>query len=117
MQQCVERCVKLAAEVLGSSQEIAAQDESLQSIRACTWNALDYSNYTLADVIPWAQGLKNPEAGSGRFTSPLFADAVDTVLLDDGWQDTVDLTDPIDGKNRRVLRSVRGSQFRCSRVR
>ena len=108
LQSCVARCVKLAAEVLGGAedQQSSAQVSTApQSIRACTWNALDYNHYTLADVLPWAAGLKRSEVGAGSFTSPLFAEAVDTILLDHGWQDTNDsFTDPVDGKNRRVLR-------------
>lgn len=105
LEQCVERCVGIAAEVVGGAVDaVEPKEEEPQAIRACTWNALNYHYYKFQDVLPWLDGLKRAEAGAGRSTSPLFADALDTVLLDDGWQDSI-VIKGADGSDKRVLRS------------
>lgn len=85
----------------------------VQQLAACTWNALNYDHYTLSDVLPWLEGLKRPSSFSSDLesqrqphSSPLFSSALNTILLDDGWQDVVHFPDPVDpSKDRRGLRS------------
>lgn len=80
---------------------VDVDESSLQSLSVCTWNALNYDHYKLSDVERWLDDLKDP-----KVSSDLFASAVETVLLDDGWQDVDVFRDVVDGsKDRRAVRS------------
>ncbi|ORY54859.1 hypothetical protein BCR35DRAFT_355826 [Leucosporidium creatinivorum] len=126
LRKCTEEVVRIASEVLGGGEigkPSKGQEETIQKLSACTWNALNYDHYTLSDVLPWLEGLKRPGASpSSSFStdpslsdseshhqphsSPLFASSLSTILLDDGWQDVVHFPDPVDpAKDRRGLRS------------
>ncbi|SCV72336.1 BQ2448_3873 [Microbotryum intermedium] len=88
LEELVAECIKTAKKELGvdlaqalvNSPESTA--ESSQGVRVCTWNALGMQSYKLSDVLKWLDVLLSPSK-----SSPLFAASLDTVLLDDGWQD------------------------------
>lgn len=110
LRNLIEQCTTIATETLlapsSSSSSTSAPPPStltetqFQGLGACTWNALG-PTYTLSSVISWLTRLKNPLQ-----SSPLVSSAIDTVLLDDGWQDVITFLDPVDGvDDRRGLRS------------
>ncbi|SGZ08560.1 BQ5605_C030g10802 [Microbotryum silenes-dioicae] len=87
LEKLVAECVKVAENTLSGDLDQAMvkapkEAEPSQGVRVCTWNALGYQAYKLSDVLKWLDVLLSPST-----SSPLFAASLDTVLLDDGWQD------------------------------
>lgn len=87
----VARCVQVAGRLVDEHSVNAAQDDGspfseapeaqfdTSALRFCTWNSCG-PNYALSDVLDRLEQLKS--AGD--------LDKYDSVLLDDGWQDTTD---------------------------
>ncbi|KAK4046881.1 hypothetical protein OIV83_005777 [Microbotryomycetes sp. JL201] len=106
----LQRCISLARNVIKTQDPFWQQLETrypplepqgLQGLTVCTWNALNYDHYKESDVEQWLEGLTDETK-----TSALFSRAIETVLLDDGWQDVEVFLDTVDGsKNRRAVRS------------
>ncbi|KAM0792656.1 hypothetical protein ACM66B_002437 [Microbotryomycetes sp. NB124-2] len=112
----MQRCISLARNVIKSQDSFWQQLETryppveptqeLQGLTVCTWNALNYDHYTESDVETWLTGLFDKHK-----TSSLFSHAIETVLLDDGWQDVDHFLDTVDGsKNRRAVNSFEARQ-------
>ncbi|KDE03829.1 hypothetical protein MVLG_05713 [Microbotryum lychnidis-dioicae p1A1 Lamole] len=88
LEELVAECVETAKKALGGDLDQAMvkipspMAQFPQGVRVCTWNALGLAAYKLSDVLKWLDSLLSPST-----SSPLFAASLDTILLDDGWQD------------------------------
>uniref|UniRef100_A0A0K3CVX5 BY PROTMAP: gi/342318945/gb/EGU10900.1/ Proteophosphoglycan ppg4 [Rhodotorula glutinis ATCC 204091] n=1 Tax=Rhodotorula toruloides TaxID=5286 RepID=A0A0K3CVX5_RHOTO len=116
LQTLIERCVAAARSVLSPSTSISSPSPlasfALKPLGACTWNALSrggQTDYSATSLLSWLDSL--------RSSSSLAGEAIKTVLLDDGWQDTETYIDFSVGAGegdreqgeRRALKS-----FQCS---
>ncbi|KAK4050024.1 hypothetical protein OIO90_005214 [Microbotryomycetes sp. JL221] len=113
-QQLLDKCKNVASNVIKRQDRFWSElqnefppvndddNDELQGLTVCTWNALNYDHYKLEDVLHWLDGLLDPK----QTRNELFSSSIDTVLLDDGWQDTEIFLDVVDqSKNRRAIKS------------
>ncbi|GJN88265.1 hypothetical protein Rhopal_001230-T1 [Rhodotorula paludigena] len=93
-----------------SSSPLSSEVNEPKPLGACTWNSLPAADYSATSVLSWLDSLLSPTTSP----SPLFASAMRTVLLDDGWQDVgtfVDFDAPDqEHADRRALKS-----FQCGK--
>lgn len=101
LEAATKSAVEIAQQVLAERTHASIPervDKAPTGLTWCTWNALGPS-YKLSQVLDALDRLKSSANGS-------FARAIDTVVLDDGWQDTAEYDDPdFTAEKRRGLKS------------
>ncbi|KAM0750833.1 hypothetical protein T439DRAFT_325885 [Meredithblackwellia eburnea MCA 4105] len=116
LRQLMDRAIGAASEIwtneegsnseVKGTQQLEKQPWGPHGVTWCTWNALG-PDYTLYSVISSLKSFFAPSSPPSHF--PL---AIDTLLLDDGWQDVRTFADPgpyEPGRERRGLYSFAAS--------
>lgn len=82
----IKRCVQIASNALATSIPPPPTTFGPHGLTWCTWNALG-QDYTLSQVLSSLDAF-------AALPDPSFSESIDSVLLDDGWQDTELYLDP-----------------------